>query len=62
MLTVAAGMRAAIGSTSFRRRFKQSARADAYKRETFARLVRREVEQVPAVQLEGRISAVQVVP
>ena len=31
-------------------------------RETFARLVHREVEQVPAAQLEGRISAVQVVP
>jgi arginine decarboxylase len=31
-------------------------------RETFARLVRGEVEQVPASQLEGRILAVQVVP
>ena len=31
-------------------------------RDTFARLVHREVEQVPAAQLEGRISAVQVVP
>ena len=31
-------------------------------RETFARLVRGEVEQVPAAKLEGRILAVQVVP
>jgi arginine/lysine/ornithine decarboxylase len=31
-------------------------------RETFARLVHGEVEQVPAAQLEGRILAVQVVP
>ena len=31
-------------------------------RETFARLVRGEVEQVPASQLEGRTLAVQVVP
>ena len=31
-------------------------------RETFARLVHREVEQVPAAKLEGRILAVQVVP
>jgi arginine decarboxylase len=31
-------------------------------RETFARLVHREVEQVPAAQLQGRICAVQVVP
>jgi arginine decarboxylase len=31
-------------------------------RETFARLVHGEVEQVPASQLQGRILAVQVVP
>jgi arginine decarboxylase len=31
-------------------------------RETFARLVHRDVEQVPAAKLEGRILAVQVVP
>ena len=31
-------------------------------RETFARLVHREVEQVPAAKLRGRILAVQVVP
>jgi arginine/lysine/ornithine decarboxylase len=31
-------------------------------RETFARLVHREVEQVPAAKLEGRVLAVQVVP
>jgi arginine decarboxylase len=31
-------------------------------RETFARLVHREVEQVPAAKLQGRILAVQVVP
>ena len=31
-------------------------------RETFARLVHREVEQVPAAKLEGRTLAVQVVP
>jgi arginine decarboxylase len=31
-------------------------------RETFARLAHREVEQVPAAKLEGRILAVQVVP
>ena len=31
-------------------------------RETFARLVQGEVEQVPAAKLEGRILAVQVVP
>jgi len=31
-------------------------------RETFARLVHREVEQVPAAKLQGRVLAVQVVP
>ena len=31
-------------------------------RETFARLVHGDVEQVPAAKLEGRILAVQVVP
>ena len=31
-------------------------------RETFARLVHRDVEQVPAAKLEGRVLAVQVVP